>query len=225
MRYLRARDVQSATLPLVYVTCGGSNLPVRPSQKKRPSAFGAHAKWAVSRARSAAFGVGGVQLRPMNGSPTIAFRLHQNPEPHGAVHPKTSVLPTTTKIARRNRTNNDHQDVDNHGQWNDGLNRSTKLAPHFPHLPVFFVVVWHAFAYQVISQCATTLPWVGAWAPSVSGCQHTRPEQKKAPWPMAVLGPFGGNLTKIGRFSSAAKFHYSPLWWAIGLLPIWGVFF
>ena len=34
LRYLRARDVQSATLPLVYVTSGGSNLPVRP--KKRP---------------------------------------------------------------------------------------------------------------------------------------------------------------------------------------------
>ena len=34
LRYLRARDAQSATLPLVYVTSGGSNLPVRP--KKRP---------------------------------------------------------------------------------------------------------------------------------------------------------------------------------------------
>ena len=34
LRYFRARDVQSATLPLVYVTCGGSNLPIRP--KKRP---------------------------------------------------------------------------------------------------------------------------------------------------------------------------------------------
>ena len=34
LRYFRARDVQSATLPLVHVTSGGSNLPVRP--KKRP---------------------------------------------------------------------------------------------------------------------------------------------------------------------------------------------
>ena len=34
LRCLRARDVQSATLPIVYVTSGGSNLPVRP--KKRP---------------------------------------------------------------------------------------------------------------------------------------------------------------------------------------------
>ena len=35
LRYLRARDAQSATLPLVYVTCGGSNLPVRPQKRPR----------------------------------------------------------------------------------------------------------------------------------------------------------------------------------------------
>ena len=56
----------------------------------------------------------------------------------------------------------------------------------------------------MISQCATTLPWVGAWAPNVSGCQNTQPEQKKAP--VAAIGPFGDNPTKIARFSSAAKF-------------------
>ena len=47
LRYLRARDAQSATLPLVYVTSGGSNLPVRP-KKAPPSARGAHAKRAFS---------------------------------------------------------------------------------------------------------------------------------------------------------------------------------
>ena len=56
LRYLRARDVQSATLPLVYVTAGGSNLPVRP-KKRPPSAQTAIAKRVVSNARSAIFGV------------------------------------------------------------------------------------------------------------------------------------------------------------------------
>ena len=57
------------------------------------------------------------------------------------------------------------------------------------------------------------MPWEAAWAPSVSGCQHTQPAQNKVPG--GVLGPFGGNPTKIGSFSSAAKFHYSLLWWRI----------
>ena len=30
--------------------------------------------------------------------------------------------------------------------------------PYFPHLLVLFIVVWHAFAYQVLSQCATPVP-------------------------------------------------------------------
>ena len=40
--YLRAREFQSATLPLVYVTCGGSDLPAR--QKKRPRVPAGHCK-------------------------------------------------------------------------------------------------------------------------------------------------------------------------------------
>ena len=39
------------------------------------------------------------------------------------------------------------------------------------------------------------------------------------------MGPFGGNPTKIGSFSSAAKVHYSPLGCAtIEMKPIEGLF-
>ena len=61
-----------------------------------------------------------------------------------------------------------------------------------------------------------------AWAPGVSGCQHTKPTQKKVPG--GVLCPFGGNPTKVGSFSSAAKFNYSLLWWGIEATPMLGVF-
>ena len=54
------------------------------------------------------------------------------------------------------------------------------------------------------------------------GSQHTQPAQNKAP--VAVLGPFEGNPTQIGSFSSAAKFHYSLLWWPIDVSPIFRVF-
>ena len=67
-----------------------------------------------------------------------------------------------------------------------------------------------AGGYKFPTSDDTTVLWVAAWAPSVSGCQHTQPAQNKAPG--GVLGPFGGNPTKIGSFSSAAKSHYSLLW-------------
>ena len=87
---------------------------------------------------------------------------------------------------------------------------------------VFFVVVWHVFSYKVSSQSRTPVPCGGAWAPSVSGCQHTQPAQNKVPG--AVLGPFGGNPTKIGSLSSAAKVHYFLLGCAIEMKPILGLF-
>ena len=107
-----------------------------------------------------------------------------------------------------------------------GLTVPLKEFPYSSHLPVIFVVVWHVFAYQVPSQCATPVPWGGAWAPGVSGCQHTQPAQKKAPG--GALGPFGGNPTKIGSLSSAATFHYFLLGWRIEMTPIldfFGAFF
>jgi len=70
------------------------------------------------------------------------------------------------------------------------------------------------------------MPWGGAWAPGVSGCQHTQPAQKKAQG--GALGPFGGNPTKIGSLNSAATFHYSLLGWRIEMTPIldfFGAFF
>ena len=75
---------------------------------------------------------------------------------------------------------------------------------------------------SVSSQLCTPVPWGGAWAPSVSGCQHTQPAQNEVPG--GVLGPFGGNPTKIGSFSSAAKVHYSLLGCAIEMKPILGPF-
>ena len=74
------------------------------------------------------------------------------------------------------------------------------------------------------SQCATPGPWswAAAWAPSVPGCQHTQPAQNKVTG--GYLGPFGGNPTKIGSFSSAAKFHHTLLWWGIETAPIFDDF-
>ena len=116
--YLRARDAQSATLPLVYVTSGGSNLPVRP-KKAPPSAQTAIAKRVVSNARSAIFGVCVCFPGPWDYTHRSLFRVDQNPEPHARPPPKTADLPKKKpkKIARRNRTN-DHQTAttDNHGQ-------------------------------------------------------------------------------------------------------------
>ena len=115
--YLRARDAQSATLPLVYVTSGGSNLPVRPKKRPRVPA-GRIQKRVVFNARSAIFGIGGHFTNLWAAPPRSLFRVDQNPEPHARRPPKTADLPKKNKkIARRNRTN-DHQTAttDNHGQ-------------------------------------------------------------------------------------------------------------
>ena len=87
---------------------------------------------------------------------------------------------------------------------------------------MFLVIVWRVFAYQVLPQCATTAPWAAAWAPGISGCQHTQPAQKKVMG--GAQGPTGCNPMKIGSFSSAAKFHYSLLWCGIEAAPIFDVF-
>ena len=79
LRYLRARDVQSATLPLLYVTSGGSNLPVRQKKRPPPSARGADRKSGGFRARSAIFGIGGHFTVLRACPPRSLFRLHQNP--------------------------------------------------------------------------------------------------------------------------------------------------
>ena len=67
------------------------------------------------------------------------------------------------------------------GSGTMGLTVPLKEPPYPPHLLVLFVVVWHVFAYQAPSQLATSVSWAAAWAPSVSGCQHTQPAQNKVP--------------------------------------------
>ena len=39
------------------------------------------------------------------------------------------------------------------------------MSPYFPHLLVFFVVVWHVFVYQVSSQLATSVERLAAVEP------------------------------------------------------------
>ena len=100
LRYLRARDAQSVTLPLVYVTSGGSNLPVRP-KKAPPSARGADSKRVVFNARSAIFGIGGHFTNLWAAPPRSLFRVDQNPEPHARPPQKTADLPK--KKLKKNR--------------------------------------------------------------------------------------------------------------------------
>ena len=117
LRYLRARDVQSATLPLVYVTSGGSNLPVRP--KKRPRVPLVHTQ-------NGRFSAPGARLLAL-GDPIATYEW----VPHERFFESTKIPSRTAlctqkqqfcrknkkEIARRNRTN-DHQTAttDNHGQ-------------------------------------------------------------------------------------------------------------
>ena len=62
----------------------------RTPKKTLPSAFGAHEKRAVSRARSAAFSGWAPHPNHRSGAHQSLFRIHQNPEPHGAAPPKNS---------------------------------------------------------------------------------------------------------------------------------------
>jgi hypothetical protein len=117
LRYLRARDVQSATLPLVYVTSGGSNLPVRPKKRPRvPAGPFQNGSFSTPGARFLAFGY----VFRTHGHIPIGrfFGWTQTAELHGDCPPKQQICPQNKqKIARRNRTN-DHQTAttDNHGQ-------------------------------------------------------------------------------------------------------------
>ena len=117
LRYLRARDVQSATLPLVYVTSGGSNLPVRPKKRPRvPAGPFQNGSFSTPGARFLAFGYvfgtdGNMPIGRFFGWTKIPSRTPAGP-------PKQQICPKNKKeIARRNRTN-DHQTAttDNHGQ-------------------------------------------------------------------------------------------------------------
>ena len=66
LRYLRARDVQSATLPLVDATSGGLNLPVRP--KKRP-------RVPVGGPKNRRFYVPGARILAL-GDPTTTYEVY-----------------------------------------------------------------------------------------------------------------------------------------------------
>ena len=117
LRYLRARDVQSATLPLVYVTSGGSNLPVRP--KKRPRVPAGHMQNGRFPRQERGFWRWGTFYGPMGRSPIDRFFGCTKIPSRTALRPqKQQICPKNKKeIARRNRTN-DHQTAttDNHGQ-------------------------------------------------------------------------------------------------------------
>ena len=117
LRYLRARDVQSATLPLVYVTSGGSNLPVRPKKRPRVPVGGqGKRRFYAPGARVLALGeptttYEGFPIEKKIESTKIPSRTALSPE-------KKQICQKNKKeIARRNRTN-DHQTAttDNHGQ-------------------------------------------------------------------------------------------------------------
>ena len=114
LRYLRARDVQSATLPLVYVTCGGSNLPVRPKKRPRvPLVHTQNGRFPAPEARLLALGDPNatyewVPIGRFFDSTKIPSRTALCTQKQ-----QTAVLPKNKKqIARRNRTN-DHQDGHN----------------------------------------------------------------------------------------------------------------
>ena len=104
LRYLRARDVQSATLPLVYVTSGGSKLPVRPKKRPRVPA-GQIQKRVVFNARSAIFGVWAYFTDLWEYAPRSLFRVDQNPEPHARPPPKTADLPQKNQKNRPAESN------------------------------------------------------------------------------------------------------------------------
>ena len=113
---------ESARRPKCHVTASLRHVrrleSARTPKNTPPSARGGETKPGVLRARSAIFGIGGHFTDLWAVPPRKLFRLHQNPEPHGAPPPKQQICPKNkTKIARRNRTN-DHQTAttDNHGQ-------------------------------------------------------------------------------------------------------------
>ena len=78
LRCFRARDVQSATLPLVYATPGGSNLPARPKKRPRvPAGPFQNGQFSTPGARFLAFGH--VFWDPWEYDHRSLFRVDQNP--------------------------------------------------------------------------------------------------------------------------------------------------
>ena len=143
----------------------------------------------------------------MSGSPSSAFSARPKPRAARRCAPQNNNFAQKTKkeIAPRNRTN-DHQtaSTDHHGQCDDGFARFIQGSPYFPYLLVFFVVVWHVFSYKFPASDDTTVPWVAAWAPSASGCQHTQPAQNKAQG--ASWAPLGVTQRKTGALAAQPYF-------------------
>ena len=117
LRYLRAQDAQSATPSLVYVTCGGSNLPARPKKRPRVPA-GRIASRGVFVPGARFLASGGI-LQTYGHAPHGRFFDSIKIPSHTAIRPPKQQIcqKKAKKIARRNRTN-DHQTAttDNHGQ-------------------------------------------------------------------------------------------------------------
>ena len=96
LRCLRARDVHGATLPLVYVTCGGSNLPVRPKKRPRVPA-GADSKTGRFQRQERDFWRLGMFYGPMGICPTIAFSGGPKSRAARSPAPKNSRFANKTK--------------------------------------------------------------------------------------------------------------------------------
>ena len=184
LRYLRARDAQSATSPLVYVTPGGSNLPVCPKKRPRvPLVHTQNGRFPAPGARLLALGdpiatYEWVPIERFYGPPKSRAARRCAPKNNNFAQITKKKSPGGIELTTIRRPQQKTM-----GSQTMGLTILVKEPPYFPHLLVFFVVVWHVFAYQVPSQCATPGPWswVAAWAPSVPGCQHTQPAQNKVP--------------------------------------------
>ena len=104
LRYSRARDAQSATLPLVYVTSGGSNLPVRPKKRPRvPAGPFQNGSFSTPGARFLAFGH---VLRTYGNMPHDRFfGWAQTAELHGDCPPKQQICQKTKKRNRSAESN------------------------------------------------------------------------------------------------------------------------
>ena len=117
LRYLRARDVQSATLPLFTSRPAARICPY--AQKNAPECPNCTRKTGGFPSQERDFWHSGTLYRPMGGAPPTAFSTPpKSLVTRRSAHQKSRFAPKNKKeIARRNRTN-DHQTAttDNHGQ-------------------------------------------------------------------------------------------------------------
>ena len=155
---------ESARRPKCHVIASLSHVrrleSTRTPKKTPPSARGGETKPDVLRAMSAVFGIGGHFTDLWVMPPRRLFRIHPNPEPHGDFPRGKTDLPKKIKNKspggiELTTTRRPQQITMGSETMGDGLNRSTKGAPYFPHILVFFVVVWHVFAYQALPQVDT----------------------------------------------------------------------